>query len=112
MTRLSRYGFQGATRVAELMHTARPVLLDLADRPDLRETARDWRHRIDIHIARTDHRPADVFLIRPDAYIAWAATTGEPAGTATPALRAALRSWSGTPEERQCPSSLGAGARN
>ncbi|MFY9926668.1 MAG: FAD-dependent monooxygenase, partial [Streptosporangiaceae bacterium] len=103
---------QGATSVAELMHTARPVLLDLADRPDLRETARDWRHRIDIHTARTDHRPADVLLIRPDAYIAWAATTGEPAGTAAPALRAALRSWFGTPEERQCPSSLRAGARN
>jgi hypothetical protein len=25
------------------------VLLDLADRPDLRETARDWQHRVDIH---------------------------------------------------------------
>ena len=31
---------QGTTSVAELMHTARPVLLDLADRPDLREAAR------------------------------------------------------------------------
>ena len=40
---------QGTTSVAELMHTARPVLLDLADRADLRETARDWQHRIDIH---------------------------------------------------------------
>ena len=35
---------QGTTSVAELMHTARPVLLDLADRPDLREAARDWQH--------------------------------------------------------------------
>ena len=43
---------QGTTSVAELMHPARPVLLDLADRPDLRETARDWRHRIDIRTAR------------------------------------------------------------
>ena len=31
--------------------TARPVLLDLADRPDLREAARAWQHRIDIHTA-------------------------------------------------------------
>jgi hypothetical protein len=45
--------------IGELMHTARPILLDLADRPDLRETARDWQHRIDIHTAETDHRPAD-----------------------------------------------------
>ena len=44
---------QGTTSVAELMHPARPVLLDLADRPDLRETARDWQHRIDIHTAQT-----------------------------------------------------------
>ena len=46
---------QGTTSVAELMHTARPILLDLADRPDLRQTAQGWRHRIDIHTARTDH---------------------------------------------------------
>ena len=64
---------QGTTSVAELMHAARPVLLDLADRPDLREAARDWKPRIDICTARTDHRPADALLIRPDAHIAWAA---------------------------------------
>ena len=48
---------QGTTSVAELMYTARPILLGLADRPDLREIARDWQHRIDIHTAETDHRP-------------------------------------------------------
>jgi 2-polyprenyl-6-methoxyphenol hydroxylase-like FAD-dependent oxidoreductase len=90
---------QGITSVAELMHPARPVFLDLADRPDLREIARDWQHRIDIHTAETSHRPADALLIRPDAYIAWAATTGEPAGTAAPALRDALSYWFGTPLE-------------
>ena len=83
--------------VAELMHPARPILLDLADRPELSETARDWPHRIDIHTANTDHRPADALLIRPDAHIAWAAATGEPAGTAVPALRGALSRWFGTP---------------
>jgi 2-polyprenyl-6-methoxyphenol hydroxylase-like FAD-dependent oxidoreductase len=88
---------QGTSSVAELMHPARPVLLDLADRPELRETARDWQPRIDIHTAETDHRPADALLIRPDAHIAWAASTGEPAGTATPALREALSCWFGTP---------------
>jgi 2-polyprenyl-6-methoxyphenol hydroxylase-like FAD-dependent oxidoreductase len=92
---------QGTTSVAELMHTARPVLLDLADRPELRETARDWQHRIDIHTARTDHRPADVLLIRPDAYIAWAAPAGEPASTAAPALREAISRWFGAPSEAE-----------
>jgi hypothetical protein len=88
---------QGTTSVAEVMHPARPVLLDLGGRADLRESARDWQHRVDIRTAQTDHRPADALLIRPDAYIAWAAATGEPAATASPALRKALSGWFGTP---------------
>jgi hypothetical protein len=91
----------GTTSVAELMHAARPVLLDLADRRDLREAARDWQPRIDIHTAHTDHRPADALLIRPDAHIAWAAAAGEPAGTAVPALRGALSRWFGLPRPVQ-----------
>ena len=90
---------QGATSVAELMHSARPILLDLADRADLREIARDWLHRVDIHTAETDDRPADALLIRPDAHIAWAATIDEPIGTAAPALREALSAWFGAPLE-------------
>src|ERR1700678_1755874 len=94
---------QGTTSVAELMRTARPVFLDLADRPDLRETAQDWRHRVDIHIARTDHPPADAVLISPDAYIAWAAAAVDPAGTAAPALREALSGWFGAPLKTTVP---------
>jgi 2-polyprenyl-6-methoxyphenol hydroxylase-like FAD-dependent oxidoreductase len=82
---------RGTTSVAELMHPARPVFLDLADRPDLREIVRAWRHRIDIHTAKTEHRPADALLIRPDAYIAWAAPTD------APTVREALSSWFGRP---------------
>ena len=79
------------------MPPARPVLLDLAGRPELREIARDWQDRVDIHAAETDDRPADALLIRPDAYIAWAATNGKPGGTAGPALREALTRWFGRP---------------
>jgi 2-polyprenyl-6-methoxyphenol hydroxylase-like FAD-dependent oxidoreductase len=88
---------QGTTSVAQLMHTARPVLLELAGRADVRTTARARRHRIEIHTAETDHRPADALLIRPDAYIAWAATIDEPSDTAVPALADALTRWFGTP---------------
>ena len=88
---------QGITGVADLMHSARPVLLDLADRVDLRRTARDWRHRIDIHSATCDHREADAVLIRPDAHIAWASTVDEPTVTAVPTLREALSGWFGAP---------------
>jgi hypothetical protein len=94
---------QGTTSVAGLMHAARPILLDLADRPDIRQTARDWQPRIDIRTAQTDHRPADALLIRPDAHIAWAAATGERAGTAAPALRQALSRWFGTPTSTTLP---------
>ncbi|HUR03739.1 MAG TPA: FAD-dependent monooxygenase, partial [Nonomuraea sp.] len=88
---------QGMTSVAELMRPARPLLLDLADRPDLRQTARDWQRRVDIYTVKTDDRPADALLIRPDAHIAWVATIDEPADTAAPALREALSGWFGTP---------------
>jgi hypothetical protein len=88
---------RGATSLGELLHSARPVLLDLADRADLREIARDWRDRVDVHTAETDGRPADALLIRPDAHIAWAATIDEPLDTAALELRAALSDWFGSP---------------
>ena len=94
---------QGTTSVAELMRSARPVLLDLADRPDLRAIARDWQHRVDVHTADTDHRPADALLIRPDARIAWAATIDEPTDTAALALREAFSGWFGTPLKSTMP---------
>jgi hypothetical protein len=98
---------QRTTTVAKLMHTARPIFLDLADRQDLRNAARDWQHRIDVQTAitattsagaaTTDQPPADALLIRPDAHIAWAATRDEPAATAVPALLDALTTWFGAP---------------
>lgn len=89
---------QGTTSVADLMHPARPVLLDLANRPELREIAVPWQHLVDIHTAKTDDRPADAVLVRPDAHIAWAARVDEPAGTAAATLRQALSDWFGIPK--------------
>lgn len=94
---LTLHTHQGMTNIADLMHPARPILLNLTDRPDLHEAARGWQHHIDIHTAKTDDRPADALLIRPDAHIAWTATTNEPTHTATPALHEALTTWFGTP---------------
>ncbi|MFI0719120.1 FAD-dependent monooxygenase [Streptomyces sp. NPDC021224] len=94
---------RGATSVAELMHPARPVFLDLADRPDLREAAAGWGHRVDVHTAGTQDRPADAVLIRPDAHIAWAAPVGAPSDTLLPALRQALATWFGRPRADEGP---------
>jgi len=94
---------RGTTSVADLMQPARPILLDLAGRSGLREAAGTWRHRVDILAAQADDRPADALLIRPDAHIAWAAATGEPDGTAVPALQAALTHWFGVPLAARAP---------
>jgi hypothetical protein len=94
---LTLHADQGTTSVAELMHGTRPFLLDLADRRDLSEIARDWQHRVDLHTAETDHRPADALLIRPDAYIAWAGTIDEPTDAAVLGLQEALSRWFGAP---------------
>ncbi|MCO1580433.1 FAD-dependent monooxygenase [Crossiella sp. SN42] len=91
---------QGGTSVAELLATGRPVLLDLTGRADLHEVAADWRHRVDLVTAKTEDRPADLLLIRPDAHIAWAAGIDESADTAAPALREALATWFGDPAAR------------
>ena len=87
----------GPTGIAGITHTARPVLLDLADRADLREAARGWEERIDIVTADVVDRPADALLIRPDPYVAWAATTGQPGDEDAVALREALAHWFGEP---------------
>lgn len=95
---------EGSTDVAALLHDTRPVLLDLAGRPELRAAAREWGHRIEIRTAETADRTADALLIRPDAHIAWAAAVGEPADTAESGLRAALQLWFGAPVQPGVPS--------
>jgi 2-polyprenyl-6-methoxyphenol hydroxylase-like FAD-dependent oxidoreductase len=87
----------GAIRLGEFLREGRPVLLDLADRAELREAAGDWSDRVEIRCAATDARPADALLIRPDACIAWAAAVDQPADTAAAGLREALAAWFGAP---------------
>ncbi|MEV4472337.1 FAD-dependent monooxygenase [Nonomuraea sp. NPDC049504] len=89
---------QGVTSVAALMHAARPVLLDLAGRPELHEIARAIAGDVvDVHEAKAADRDVDALLIRPDGHVAWAAALDEPAGIATPALRTALAAWFAAP---------------
>ncbi|MDT7727799.1 MAG: hypothetical protein QOI21_4375 [Actinomycetota bacterium] len=87
----------GLTRVAELLRAAKPVLLDLADRQDLRDAANSWADRITVVTARCGKPPADALLIRPDGYVAWAAE-GSPTG-----LRTALAHWFGAARSQLAP---------
>jgi 2-polyprenyl-6-methoxyphenol hydroxylase-like FAD-dependent oxidoreductase len=84
-------------RLAGVLRHGRPVLLDLADRADLREAADPWADRVDVTGVALDGPPADAVLLLPDARIAWAASADEPAATAAPSLREALTAWCGEP---------------
>lgn len=80
-------------RVAELLHVARPVLLDLAG--GFADAARGWADRVDTVSAEMPDRPAAALLIRPDGYVAWAAD--EFGSVEESGLQAALQRWFGPP---------------
>jgi 3-(3-hydroxy-phenyl)propionate hydroxylase len=95
---------EGPTYVSELLHAARPVLLDLRGSAEVAAAVKGWSDRVDLVEARSedDHwtvpgigeipAPA-ALLVRPDGHVAWAA-----AGDRAPdlsALRTALTTWFG-----------------
>ncbi|MGK5631698.1 FAD-dependent monooxygenase, partial [Streptomyces sp. URMC 123] len=74
----------GAIRLFDLLHTARPLLLDLHGSAELTAAAEGWADRVELVRARSeaDHWPVPsvgevevpaALLIRPDGYVAWAA---------------------------------------
>ncbi|WP_406293675.1 FAD-dependent monooxygenase [Embleya sp. NBC_00888] len=94
----------GATRVHELLHAARPVLLDLRGGAEPAATAEGWADRVDLVEAQSEdeHWPVPgggetpapaALLIRPDGHVAWVAATGDTPDI--PALRSALATWFG-----------------
>jgi hypothetical protein len=89
----------GPTRVFDLLHDARPVLLDLAEGATF--DIAPWSHRVRLVDATSDTAcelpvigAVDVppaVLIRPDGHVAWAGDLADPA------LPDALTTWFGTP---------------
>ena len=84
--------FDDGVRVADLLHKARPILLDLAGGAT-RAAAQRWEGRVDTVTATMTDPPAAAMLIRPDGYIAWAAD--ELGADDTDRLREALIRWFG-----------------
>jgi 2-polyprenyl-6-methoxyphenol hydroxylase-like FAD-dependent oxidoreductase len=78
-------------RVAELLHEARPVLLDLCG-GEAAEVASEWAERVDSVTGAMADGPAAI-LIRPDGYVAWAADTFTPDDAAM--LQCSLARWFG-----------------
>jgi 2-polyprenyl-6-methoxyphenol hydroxylase-like FAD-dependent oxidoreductase len=67
----------GPLKVSALLHSGRAVLLDLADRSDVRAVAAGWSDRVDTVVAKCPEGcDADALLIRPDGYAAWVAAPG------------------------------------
>ena len=88
---------RGKTCVAELICAGRGVLLDLAGRSALSDTAIKWADRVDVVSARCYERPAnlDAMPIRPDGYLAWALTSSDSDKESAGTLLAALEKWFG-----------------
>ncbi|MFB9690566.1 FAD-dependent monooxygenase [Amycolatopsis plumensis] len=87
------FAFADGTRLGERLHDGKPLLLDLADHPALRETAAGWAGRVNVVSAKCDSEPSLTgVLIRPDGHIAWAREDGS-----TDGLEPALRTWFGEP---------------
>ncbi|BBZ79800.1 FAD-dependent oxidoreductase [Mycolicibacterium anyangense] len=78
-------------RVADLLHDARPVLID-ASGGAVAASAQGWADRVTIVTAPLVDGPVGI-LVRPDGYVAWAAEEFAPSGAR--ALRAALGRWFG-----------------
>lgn len=76
-------------RVAELLHEARPVLLDLSGALAVSHPL------VDVVTGTMTDGPAAAMLIRPDGYVVWASDTTEAADADN--LRAALMRWFGGP---------------
>jgi hypothetical protein len=78
--------------VAELMHTARPVLLVFAGGA-CAQSAAPRRGRVDMTTTSCTSATAAAILIRPDGYVAWAAEGCGPDDV--DGSRAALGRWFG-----------------
>lgn len=76
-------------RIAELMHSGRPLVLDLSGGA-CADVVDGWRDRVDVTVTTAVDRPGAALLIRPDGYVAWAADEFDEEG-----LRAALARWFG-----------------
>ncbi|HSV65536.1 MAG TPA: FAD-dependent monooxygenase [Mycobacteriales bacterium] len=68
------------TSVYELLATGRALLLDLRDDPRVRQAAGPWADRVATVTARAagPGSPYRGLLVRPDGYVAWVASGGEP----------------------------------
>jgi 3-(3-hydroxy-phenyl)propionate hydroxylase len=85
--------------LTDVMQGAHGLLVDLAGRAQVAESATGWVDRVDAVTARRegagDLVGVDALLVRPDGYVAWVLRRGERFAPGT--LTAALGRWFGAP---------------
>jgi hypothetical protein len=85
---------EGTTTLAELLHDARPLLLDLSGDAALRTVAGPWADRVAVVAATpvSGTWDTDAVLVRPDGYAVW---SGRGDHRDAESLRTALTRWFG-----------------
>ncbi|GGM52763.1 FAD-dependent oxidoreductase [Longimycelium tulufanense] len=82
--------------LANLPPDPRGLLLDFANRTELRTVVDRWSRRVRILTCKSEQKEADALLLRPDGCVAWVLLAG--AALEQDDLMLALRTWFGRPE--------------
>jgi hypothetical protein len=70
------FEFEDGTRLGDLLHEGRGVLLDLADSKELQALGRGWKDRLQYVCPKAkDSKGVTAMLVRPDGFVAWATET-------------------------------------
>ncbi len=90
MLDLDLYSPTGQTRISQLLHAGRGLLLDMGNHDDLAAVAAKWSAQVDyIQASTLADFAASAVLVRPDGYICWTAEN------TSPDVESALRTWFG-----------------
>jgi 2-polyprenyl-6-methoxyphenol hydroxylase-like FAD-dependent oxidoreductase len=68
------FEFEKGTRLGELLHDGKGLLLDFAESKDLGVLAQAWKERLNyVSMKVKDNKDLTAMLVRPDGFVAWAA---------------------------------------
>jgi flavin-dependent dehydrogenase len=86
------FEFENGTRLGDLLHDGKGVLLDLAGSGELCALGQRWEGRLQCVSAKAkDDKGLTAVLVRPDGFVAWASDAESDLG----AVEAAVRRWFG-----------------
>ncbi|MFG3106926.1 aromatic-ring hydroxylase C-terminal domain-containing protein [Streptomyces tendae] len=84
------------TTLTRALHTGKGVLLDFTATAEAAKAAQPWSERVRTLSGTGTGTPgAEVLLVRPDGYVAWAGRAAAAASTGEGSLRLALSRWFG-----------------